>query len=67
MARLAAFALLMVALVAGAAAQDDRVCCLDHPNKPTAPPSQANFDCSQLAPFGRERCVNVSLRVTSAV
>jgi hypothetical protein len=35
------------------------VCCLDHPNKPLSPPAVANYDCSQLVPFGQDRCNKV--------
>ena len=31
-------------------------CCLDHPFKPLTPPVVANYDCSQLVPFGADRC-----------
>ena len=31
-------------------------CCIDHPQKPLSPPAVANFDCSQLVPFGADRC-----------
>lgn len=49
-----------LALLAGsAAAQQLRECCFDHPNKPSSPPSVANYDCSQLVPFGADRCNKV--------
>jgi hypothetical protein len=31
-------------------------CCIDSPNKPLSPPAVANYDCSQLVPFGPDRC-----------
>jgi hypothetical protein len=31
-------------------------CCLDHSNKPDEPLYIANYDCSQLTPFGKDRC-----------
>jgi hypothetical protein len=31
-------------------------CCIDHPLKPLTPAAVANFDCSQLVPFGADRC-----------
>ena len=37
----------------------DNKCCIDHPDKPTSPLYIANYDCSQLTPFGRDRCNQV--------
>mgnify|MGYP004229748705 CR=1 FL=1 len=34
-------------------------CCIDHQAKPISPFAQANYDCSQLSPFGRDRCNSV--------
>lgn len=39
--------------------EDKNYCCLDHPQKPTTPSNIANYDCSQLKPFGKERCNKV--------
>ena len=38
---------------------DKNVCCLDHPDKPLTPLSIANYDCSQLEPYGKDRCNQV--------
>ena len=34
-------------------------CCLNHKEKPTSPFEVANYDCSTLNPFGRNRCNEV--------
>jgi len=34
-------------------------CCLDHSDKPSFPLDKANYDCSQLTPFGQKRCNSV--------
>ena len=34
-------------------------CCIDHINKPNSPLIKANYDCSVLYPFGKNRCNKV--------
>ena len=34
-------------------------CCVDHYDKPQYPLEKANYKCSQLSPFGKQRCKSV--------
>jgi hypothetical protein len=34
-------------------------CCIDHPNKPDSPLDKANYECSILDSFGKQRCNKV--------
>lgn len=37
----------------------DVKCCMSHPRKPSQPLEKANYDCSSLDNFGKERCNQV--------
>ena len=58
MARIVLMALALLAATASAQLQQ-KACCIDHPNKPSSPANIANYDCSQLLPFGADRCNQV--------
>ena len=43
----------------GLSSSAKKYCCVDSKGKPEEPSHVANYDCSQLAPFGEERCNSV--------